>query len=377
MSCRTWLTALFLALLVPLGLVAAEEEQTDDIAQVEKGLFKDQKGPRYAIQDRMKYHKVPGVSIAVIRDKVVAWAKGYGSAEAAKNISVGVDTLFQAASMSKPIAALLALFLADSGQIDIDEDVNKYLKRWKVPANDFTKKKKVTVRELLSHSAGVNVHGFGGYEDGQPVPTLVQLLNGEPPANSPAITVDLLPGTKFRYSGGGYCILQALIEDVTGKDFAEAARTTVLEPLGMKQSHYHLPKKGAKNYAAGHTSAGKVIAGKRHIYPESAAAGLYTTPSEYAQFGIFYINKGKVGDKQLLPVKLVDEILHKQAKDQMVGLGVFLFNGGFSHNGSNAGFRCNAMFTLHGDGFVIMTNGDSGDALMQEIANSIRATYKF
>jgi CubicO group peptidase (beta-lactamase class C family) len=374
-----WLTALLVALFLPLGFVAAAEEQEDDIAQVEKGLFAKAKGPRYTIQDRMKYHKVPGVSVAVIRDKAVAWAKGYGLAEANKNVPIGVDTLFQAASMSKPIAALLALLLANSGQFDIDEDVNKYLKRYSVPVNSFTKKKKVTVRELVSHTAGVNVHGFAGYEDGQPFPTLMQVLNGEAPANSAAITVDLTPGTKHRYSGGGYCILQALIEDVTGKDFADAAKTMVLDPLGMKQSHYHLPKKAtAKNYAAGHTNAGKVIAGKRHLYPESAAAGLYTTPSEYAQFGIFYLNKGKVGDKQVLTAKWVDEILKKQAKDQGVGLGVFLVPGGFSHNGSNAGFRCSSMFfTARGEGVIVMTNGDNGDALGQEIVNSVRVTYKF
>jgi CubicO group peptidase (beta-lactamase class C family) len=372
---------LFLTALLPLGFCvqAAPEPHADDIARVEKGLFKDPSGPRWTIQERLAFHKVPGVSIAVIRNKKVAWAKGYGTTEAGGKAAVTIETLFQAASMSKPIAALLALLLGQQGLLDIDEDVNRYLRRWKVPANDFTRKKKVTVRGLVSHSAGVNVHGFPGYVDGNPVPTLPQVLQGMKPANTPAIAVDLLPGEKFRYSGGGYCILQALIEDVTGKNFADAAQSMLLEPLSMTRSHYRLAKKAeAKSYAAGHTKKGAVIPGQRNHYPESAAAGLYTTPSEYAQFGILLMNKGKVGNKQLLAAKWVDEVLRKQAPNQQVGLGIFLIKDGFGHGGANEGFRCNSLFlSAHGDGVIIMTNGDNGGALGQEIVNSVRATYKF
>jgi CubicO group peptidase (beta-lactamase class C family) len=378
MTRTAWSIALLLAVLALPTLVRGEG-QSDDIAQVEKGLFKDADGPRWTLQERLKFHKVPGVSVAVIRDKKVAWAKAYGKAEAGKADDLDEDTLLQAASMSKPVAALLALLLAEQGQLDIDADVNKYLKRWQVPVNDFTKKKKVTVRGLVSHSAGVTVHGFPGYQDGQALPTLVQVLDGAKPVNTPAITVDLLPGEQFRYSGGGYCILQALIEDITGQSFAHAARKLVLEPLGMKLSHYHYAQKAdGKKYAAGHTAKGAVIAGKRHFYPESAAAGLYTTPREYAQFGILYMNGGKSGDKQFLAAKWVDEVLRKQAPKQNVGLGVFLTaGGGFSHSGSNAGFRCYSLFFEKGDGVVVMTNSDGGDPLAGEIVNSVRATYKF
>ena len=380
MSRPAWWIALLFALVMPLCLLVATAEQpADDIAKVEKGLFKDPKGPRWTIQERLEFHQVPGVSVAVVRDKKIAWAKGYGIAEVGSKAPVSIQTLFQAASMSKPIAALLALLLADQGKLDIDEDVNKYLKRWKVPDNAFTRKKKVTIRDLVCHSAGVTVHGFRGYDGDQPYPSLVEVLNGEKPANSPAITVDMNPGEKFRYSGGGYCILQLLIEDVTGKDFAEVAQAMVLDPIGMKQSHYRIPKKAdPKSYAAGHSVKGTVIAGTRNSHPESAAAGLYTTPSDYAQFGIFYMNKGKIGAKQLLTVKRVDDILRKQAPNQEVGLGVFLSPGVFGHGGSNIGFRCNSLFfTANGAGVIVMTNGDRGSLVAQEITNSVREAYGF
>jgi len=162
------------------------------------------------LSDVMAELHVPGVSITVVHDGQIEWARGFGAASTGGPL-VTPETLFQAASISKPVTAMAVLHLVQSGKLDLDTDVNQYLKTWKVPENEFNAKKKVTLRELLTHTAGTTVHGFPGYAAGAPVPTLVQVLNGEKPANTPAIRVDTIPGTNWRYSGGGYVIIQQLL----------------------------------------------------------------------------------------------------------------------------------------------------------------------
>jgi CubicO group peptidase (beta-lactamase class C family) len=179
------------------------------IARVESGLLPPivvagRPVPPMTLSARMAGLKVPGVSIAVINDGAVEWAKGYGVVEAGTTNPVTSRTLFQAASISKPVAALAALRLVEQGKLALDEDVNAKLTSWKVPENEFTKTEKVTLRRLLSHTAGLTVHGFSGYPAGTPVPTLVQVLDGAKPANSAAVRVDVVPGTIMRYSGGGF-----------------------------------------------------------------------------------------------------------------------------------------------------------------------------
>lgn len=197
-------------------------------------------------------------------------------------------TLFQAGSISKPVAALAALRLVEQGKLSLDEDVNAKLVSWKVPGNEFTKEQKVTLRRLLTHSAGLTVHGFPGYAAGAQVPTLVQVLNGEKPANTPAIRVDTVPGRLWRYSGGGYTIMQQLLIDVTQKSFPELMRQLVLEPAGMKHSTYEqpLPPARAGEAATAHDANGQPVKGQFHTYPEMAAAGLWTTPTDLALLAI-------------------------------------------------------------------------------------------
>ena len=193
------------------------------------------------VADVLRQHEVPGASVAVFRDFQIEWARGFGVAHAETRQPVDALTLFQAASISKPVAALAVLRLVQQGRLDLDRDVNEYLSSWKLPANELTRATPVTLRHILSHSGGLGVSGFPGYASGVPVPTVPQLLDGLPPANTEAVRVTVAPGTKFAYSGGGTTILQLVVTDVLKVPFPEAMRRLVLEPVGMRFSTYEQP----------------------------------------------------------------------------------------------------------------------------------------
>ncbi len=243
---------------------------------------------RLNLQKLMQLYKVPGLSIAVIDNFQIAWAKGYGVIEAGSAAPVTPTTLFQAGSISKPVVATGALYLVEQGKLSLDEDVNQNLKTWQVPENEFTKSEKVTLRRLMSHRAGLTVHGFPGYDVNDPLPTLVQIFNGEKPANTAPIRVDFVPGTQVRYSGGGVTIEQQLMMDATGKPFPALLREIVLSKIGMADSSYEqpLPPALAARTAGGTYWDGKAVHGRWHIYPEMAAAGLWTTPTDLSKFAI-------------------------------------------------------------------------------------------
>jgi CubicO group peptidase (beta-lactamase class C family) len=356
------------------------------IAAVENGLLtanfvKGTKQSSGNLKDRMDTYHVPGVSIAVIDDSQIAWSKGYGVMEAGTDSKVTTDTLFQAASISKPVTALAVLALVEQGQLDLDEDINQRLSSWKLPENEYTQKNKVTLRRLLSHSAGVTVHGFPGYDSNETVPTLLQILNGEPPANTDIIQVDIEPGSATRYSGGGYTVMQQLLEDVTGKPFQELLQSTVLEQLAMHDSFFGQPLATMKHNraATAHTGAGSPIPGKWHAYPEQAAAGLWTTPTDLARFLIEIMQSSKGLSNKVLSVGLTNEMLTPQSVD--FGLGLEIKKGAddsyrFGHGGSNEGFRCYMVaYKETGQGAVVMTNGTNGDLLLMEIVRAIAHVY--
>jgi CubicO group peptidase (beta-lactamase class C family) len=242
----------------------------------------------WTIEERLRHHQAPGVSIAVIKNFKVEWAGGYGVRDAETREPVTTETLFQAGSISKPVAAMAALKKVEQGRLALDEDVNLKLVSWKLPENELTAKRKVTLANLLSHTAGLTVHGFPGYAADEPLPNVAQVLDGAAPANTAPVRVDLEPGTRFRYSGGGTTIAQLMLTDTERKPFPEIARETVLAPLGMTDSTYEqpLPPARARRAAAGHHADGRPVPGKFHVYPEMAAAGLWTTPTDLARFGI-------------------------------------------------------------------------------------------
>ena len=325
---------------------------------------------------RMKALKVPGVSIAVIDNFAIDWARSYGVRDEAGQ-PVNLETLFQAASISKPVAATAVMKLVEQGKLKLDEDVNVKLKSWKVPENEFTATEKVTLRRIMSHSAGLTVHGFPGYEEGAPLPTVPQILDGLKPANTAAVRVDIVPGSKNRYSGGGTTVLQLLVADVTGRRFADVLRDLVLSKAGMKDSTYEqpLPPAHRGNAATAFKSDGSPVKGRYHTYPEQAAAGLWTTPSDLARL-LIEIGKSAEGQSNKI---LAKETVREMLKPEKPGAGLgFALNPDatlFGHGGSNAGFRALMFCSRSGRGFVVMTNSDSGGRLAGEIQEAIAGAY--
>jgi CubicO group peptidase (beta-lactamase class C family) len=332
----------------------------------------------------MKLYNVPGLSIAVIDDYKMVWAKGYGVIETGSSTPVTAKTLFQAGSISKPVAATGALNLVEHGKLVLYENVNEKLKTWKVPENDLTKNEKVTLRRLMSHTAGLTVHGFPGYDTNETVPTLVQIFNGEKPANTAPVRVDILPGTKEVYSGGGVTIEQQLMIDVTGKAFPALMRELVLDKLGMADSSYEqpLPPARAAMTASGTYADGKVVHGRWHVYPEMAAAGLWTTPTDLSKFAIETALSKHGKANHVLSEKMTNEMLKPVL--EAAGLGLFMDKnnpGQFGHNGADEGFQ--AILTMNaesGKGVAIMANSDNGiavgDILLRSVAKEYGWNYK-
>ena len=335
---------------------------------------------QWALAERMANYKVPGVSIAVIEGGRVSWARGVGVKEAGKPDSVTPATLFQAASISKPVAATAMLRLVERGTLALDTNVNTYLTSWKVPDNKFTAKEKVTLRRIVSHTAGLTVHGFPGYEPNAPLPTVVQVLNGEKPANTGPVRVDTTPGAIERYSGGGTTIMQQLLVDVTKKPFPALMQELVLGPAGMTSSTYEQPLPAARAGEAAHAHGGdgSVVPGGWHVYPEMAPAGLWTTPTDLLKWAIAITDARSGRSTALLSQAMTTQMLTAQ-KDQ-VGLGPFVGGTGrnfhFGHGGANEGFHSELiMYPELGVGAAVMTNGDGGPPLIREILRSLAAEY--
>lgn len=330
---------------------------------------------------RMAALKIPGVSIAFIEEGQVKWARAYGVTDVSERRTVTPDTLFQAASMSKAVAAAGALRLVDQGRLDLDEDVNSRLKAWQVPASALTATEKVTMRRLLSHTAGLTVSGFPGYAAGKPIPTTVQILDGVAPANTPAIRSFEAPGGAYAYSGGGYTVAQLAMVEAGGKDYPKLLQDLVLRPAGMRLSTYAqpLPGKLIPRSAVGHGIRGIAIAGERNTYPEYAAASLWATPSDYGRFLIALQDSYAGRPSALLSPSSAKAMM--TAVDADYGLGLALGRRGgrpfIQHGGSNAGFQSNAFAFLDGSrqGVVIMTNGDAAVVLLPEIFRAVVAAY--
>ncbi len=358
----------------------------EKIRAVESGLMppvvlKGRPVPHLTIEERMKALNVRGVSVAVINNYEVEWAKGYGVTDMESNHPVTTQTLFQAGSISKPVAAVAAMRLVEQHNLSLDDDVNTFLKSWKLPDNEFTKEQKVTLRRIMSHSAGLTVHGFPGYAAGEPVPSIVDVLDGRKPANTAPIRVDILPGTRFRYSGGGYTIMQLIMIDVTGKTFPALLEETVLSKAAMSHSTYEqpLPADHAGLAASGYRSNGEAVPGKYHTYPEMAAAGLWTTATDLARFAI-EIQKSREGrSNKILSKATVDEMLRDQKKPYGLGFGLEEVSGShrFGHGGADEGFQALLQATFDGKGYAIMANSDNGIRLANEIALAIAAAYNW
>ncbi len=311
----------------------------------------------------MKARGIPGASLAVIENRTIVREQAYGWRDKEKKLSVTPSTLFQAASVSKAVSALGALRLVEEGKISLDENINAKLRSWRIPENDFTRAHPVTLRLILSHNAGVTVHGFDGYKVGTPVPSPLQILDGKPPANSRPIRVDQVPGTEYRYSGGGYLIMQQMMIDVTGEPFAEYMEKAVLQPLGMTSSTFvqPLPSDWTARAATGYTgSPPKRVPGRWHIKPELAAGGIWTTAGDLARC-LIGVQKSLAGTSNpVISQSMTREMLTKQSGFSGLGFNI----GGeplrFGHNGQNVGYEAvTVAFAETGQGAVILINANA------------------
>jgi CubicO group peptidase (beta-lactamase class C family) len=371
---------IFSALFLFAGFGLAFAQQ-DKIAAVETGLsgpIHVEGEPFYSLQQRMDYYKVKGLSIAVIVNYQVVWAKGYGWADSARGIRVTPKTLFQGASMSKSLNAIGVLKLVQERHLSLDSDINKYLTSWKFPYDSLSGGKKITIRALLSHTAGLGVDGFAGYTAGSQLPTIPQILDGQKPANSSRVRSLFPPGTKFAYSGGGVVITQLLITDQTGMAYATYMKRAVLEPLRMNNSSFEQPPTDTSNLATGYEGDGKPLAGRYHIYPEEAPAGLWTTPTDMAKYVIetqlAYAGHSKVLDQQMTRLRLTPVIIP-------VALGAFIEKKDsiiyFDHAGENKGFTCEYYGSLeNGNGVVVMINSQHF-GIIPEVIGSVARVYGF
>ena len=337
------------------------------------------------VQALMRQFNVPGVSIAVIKDFKIVATYAYGVADVETGAPVTAETMFQAASISKPVAAMVSLKAVQNGRFSLDQDVNTILKSWKVPDGPFTKEHPVTPRSLMSHTSGTgDGFGFPGYSPWASLPTIPQILDGvQPPSNLRPVRLERAPLTGFKYSGGAVMIQQLALMDAVGKPFADVAREWVLDPIGMTNSTFEqpLPPHREKQAARAHNRVGGYSADPWHVYPEQAAAGLWTTPTDLARFAI---------EVQLSLLGQSNRVLSQTtAREMVTPVGVGPFAVGFQiskegegwyfmHGGSNWGFQCDLIaHRLNGYGAVIMTNGEAGGALIQRLRRLIQQEYKW
>ena len=362
-------------------------QSSDDVAQLIHEIEAPQVPNRQGLdgmtlQEVMQKFHIQGMSIAVIKDFKIQWAKGYGLADVQTGRPVETNTLFQAASISKPVTAMAALRLVQEGRFSLDEDVNKLLKSWQVPASDLTREQPVTPRSLMSHTSGSDDgFGFPGYAPGAPLPTLVQILNGQPPSNVGPVLFKRPPYQAYKYSGGGIVIEQLMLTDLLGQPFDQNMQNLILKPLGMSDSTYQqpLPKNLAGRAAHAYDEQGHAMDAPWHVYPEQAAAGLWTTPSDLARVAIEVQRAIRGPEGAVLKQATAREMIAP------TGVGPFAIgfeiakNGEgwyFSHSGGNWGFACHLLAHVRkGYGVAIMTNGDLGGRVTSEVEARVAAAY--
>ncbi len=338
----------------------------------------------FTMAELMDRLHVPAVSVAVIKDYKIHWAKAWGIADLTTAAPATTETMFQAASISKPIAAMASLKAIQDGKFTLDQDANTILKSWKIPPSDFLRDHPVTPRELMSHTSGTDDgFGFPGYPPAAPMPTIPQMLNGQSPSNVPKTTWARPPMTGSKYSGAAVMIEQLVLTDAVNKPFVEIMRDWVLGPIGMTNSTYEqpLPPSREKQAARAHSAAGKPMGAQWHVYPELAAAGLWTTPTDLAKFAI---------ELQLELAGKSQRVLNQKTAQEMVTpVGVGPFAVGFiiekdgegwyfTHSGGNWGFQCDLYaHRSKGYGVAVMTNSDVGGRLCREIRDRVARAYEW
>jgi CubicO group peptidase (beta-lactamase class C family) len=355
------------------------------MARIEAKQVPDRQGfDGFTLTQLMEKMRVPGVSVAVIKDFEIHWAKGYGTADVSTAALVTPDTIFQAASISKPTAAMGVLRLVQESKLSLDADVNTFLKSWKFPAGEHTRDRPVTLRSLLSHTSGLgDGFGFPGYHPKDLLPSVVQILNGEKPSNTGKVLMERPPFTAFKYSGGGVTVVQLAVTETTGRPFPELMKSLVLDPIGMRNSGFDQPLSAERDRVAAraHNGRGAAMDAKWHVYPELEAAGLWTTPSDLARLAIELQNALQGKSNRVLTASSAREMVTPVGVgDFAIGFGLRKLGEGwyFAHGGSNWGFQCDLIAHVRkGYGVAIMTNADSGGVVVSEIRNRVAAAYNW
>lgn len=321
------------------------------------------------INERMKFYNVQGVSFTLINDGKISFSEELGILETKTENYVNSNSIFNACSISKFVTTILVLKLTENGMLDLDEDVNEKLMSWKVPENNFTKNSKVTLRTLLSHQSGFidPIGSFGVVDPKYAIPTMLEIVEGKTPYCLESCEVKYEPGSDFQYSDLGFCVIQLLLEDISGKPFVQLMNELVFEPLLMKNSTLEssIPEYRRTHLACGHNKKGEIVDGKYPIYPYPATAGLWTTSQDLAILANELLNSingnSKVGISQGLAV----EMITPQGCVKWTGLGVFLDNKGeefeISSLGWGVGFQCMMIIYPYLEtAAIIMTNTDLG-----------------
>ena len=335
---------------------------------------------RLTIADWMDALAIPGVSVAVVDDFQVAWSHGYGVADSNLRTPMTANTILQAGSIAKPLAAMASLRMVEQGRLTLDGDINDALSSWRVPDNEFTVQERVTLRRLLSHTAGVTPAGFAGYEPGAEIPSVQQILDGEPPANSPSAWVQATPGTQMSYSGPAYTIVQLALTERSNLSFPELMRGAIFAPLDMRSSTYEqpLPSRFVERASSGHTWGGGVVSGRWRVHPEMAAAGLWTTPTDLAQVAIEVARARRGESSRVLSPEMTQRMLTEEKDAAALGWMLGANGGMFWHNGGTQGYRASMrMYSETGDGIVIQTNSDNGQDIMPALMNAVAAHWQW
>lgn len=373
------------SLLMSVGCETAGSLAQKRIEAVEKGLLeavaiKGMKTKVKTLEEQMQYYRVPGLSIAVLEDFNIAWARGYGHKQQGIIDPVSTDTLFQAGTLTMALTAAAILRASESGQIDLDEDINTYLKSWSLQAQSDAGRGRITPLGLLLHTAGISDQTFAGYPEGQELPDLKAILDGKKPATTPLIWRRWPIGSEPRFSQPGYLILQKILMDISGQAFESYMDTNILSQAGMEHSLLtaDLPEDIRYQAASGHLREGRPLDGKWNRHPELAVSGLWTSASDLAGFVLALISDARGQTGRLLSSTSARRMLTPQIYNQGIAFTVDDVgdNLNFHLRGSSEGYRAFVVaYPSSGKGAVLMTNSDNGQFLIEEILRALAAAY--
>ncbi len=370
------------------GLIDSSKYIADRIRKVENGLLPSsiivgQPIPYMKLTDRMNYHQTAGVSIAVINNYKIEWVKHYGLMDKEQQRVVNDQTIFQAGSISKPVTASMILKLIQHKKLDLDKNINTYLKSWKVPENEFTKDSSVTIRKILNHTAGFANTDLSGFHPDSAAPSLLQVLNGEPPAHTPPVRVSYIPGTKSEYTGSGFIILQQLLVDMFQIPFTEIMEKNIFFPLKMTSSTFENPirKNNLYQNAAAGYQRGVKFDSKNFAKPMQASGGLWSNVHDLALWAV-EIQKSLLGHSNKILKKDIIQLMLQPSTNKVNDFGLgFRVNRQdtylrFGHGGYTDGFRSDLICFSSGQGLVVLTNGNS-QAIIREITKAVAVEYKW